>query len=413
MSSEPPSNTRILSRENFLSLYLPAVVLALGAGIAAPALPVYARSFEITFGVATLILVANSIGSAAATVPTGFLVDRVGRKSVLLAGPILTGLSSLLTAQAHTFPELLVYRFLAGWAQQMWMLARLAIIADTGGERQRGRQITGMASMESAGRLLGPAVGGFIAAATDIRVPFVVHACICFVAIVPSFKLIKETAPSRTGRAPAGGSQQSLRELLILPVMMLFLAQIFATMTRGTLFQGGLNIYAVYAYDMTPQVLGVVATIAGVIGIPITLSAGFLMDHFGRKASIVPGFALLGAGLGTLAASSALQAPIAMFIALYFLIQAAQSLTSGNMQVLGSDVAPPHLRGRFFGIWQLIGSVAGVISPAVFGFLADSSGYGASFLFLAITAEAACFVLATQVSGTLGQREREPAKVSG
>lgn len=402
---EPPQPSRILSRENLLSLYLPAVVLALGAGIAAPALPIFAKSFEISFGVATLILVAHSVGGAAATIPTGFMVDRVGRKFVLIAGPILAAVASLLTAVAQSYPELLIYRFIAGWAQQMWMLARLAIIADTGAANQRGRQITGMISMETAGRLMGPAVGGLVGA-VDIRLPFVLHAIISLVAIIPSFKLIKETAPSRTGATRASGSAGSVRELLVFPVIMLFLAQAFASITRGTLFQGGMNIYAAYAYDMKVQTLGVIGTIAAAIGIPITLTAGFLMDRFGRKASVVPGFALLGAALATTAFMDHLQAPMLGFFAIYFVVHAAQSMTSGNMQTIGSDIAPPHLRGRFFGIWQLVGHIAGVISPAAFGFLAETTGYGGSFIFLAVTAFAACFVLVTQVKTNMAERTR-------
>ena len=69
-----------------------------------------------SFGVANLILVLSAVGGAAATLPTGYMVDKVGRKFVLIAGPCLAAAASLLTAQAHSFPELLVYRFIAGWA---------------------------------------------------------------------------------------------------------------------------------------------------------------------------------------------------------------------------------------------------------------------------------------------------------
>lgn len=394
-----------------LSLYFPAAILSLGTGIAAPALPVYARSFDISFGIAALVVIVNQIGSAAATLPTGFLIDRIGRKRLLLAGPILEAISALLIAQAHSFPELLVYRFVGGGAQQMWMLARLAIIADVGAPRQRGRQITGMQSMDSAGRLLGPAMGGFLAAAWDIRVPFVVFAILCLVSIIPSFALIKETAPSRGDREAARGASnfQTLSALLIFPVIMLFVAQAFASLTRGTLFGGTLNLYAVYAYDIGPETIGIIATISGVIGIPITLTAGYLMDHFGRKASVVPGFSLLGGALALMAATAYFQTPFLSWVAVYFAMQASQSLTSGNMQVLGSDVAPPHLRGQFFGIWQLINQIAALLSPAIFAFLAETSGYTASFVFLSVSALGAAFVLATQVKETVGARQAGPA----
>src|SRR3712207_2806453 len=140
MSEEAGKNTRVLSRDNILTIFVPAAALALGNGIATPALPVFAKSFDVSFGVASQVFVAQLLGGLAATVPTGFLIDRFGRRKIILLGPALVALSSLLTAFAGSFPELLAYRFLGGWAQQMWMLGRLAMIADTGGDRQRGRQ---------------------------------------------------------------------------------------------------------------------------------------------------------------------------------------------------------------------------------------------------------------------------------
>src|SRR5438093_1918137 len=172
METEQRANTRVLSRHNLLSLYLPALTLALGAGIATPAIPVFARSFDISVGLASLVFVANMLGGLISTIPTGILVDRVGRRRVIIAGPLLLALASFLMATAQTFPQVLVYQFIGGWAQQMWTLSRLAIIADTGGDRQRGRQITSMVGMESAGRLLGPALGGLMAELWGIRAPF-------------------------------------------------------------------------------------------------------------------------------------------------------------------------------------------------------------------------------------------------
>ncbi len=59
------------------------------------------------------------------------------------------------------------------------------------------------------------------------------------------------------------------------------------------------------AYDAGPQLLGGLATTASIAGIPITLSCGYLMDRFGRKTTMLPGFLLISQGhlyfeLGTL-----------------------------------------------------------------------------------------------------------------
>src|SRR5262245_20270044 len=185
----------IFSSDQFLTLYFPAFVFALGYSIATPAIPVFARSFNTGFGVASLVVVAHALGALLATVPTGFLVDRMGRRPVLIAGPVLVALSSGLTAVAQSFSELLIYRLIGGAAMEMWRQSRLAMIADVSKRGQRGRQMSGMVGTEGAGRLIGPALGGLLGA-WSIRVPFVVHCILALLAITPSFFLVRESAPA-------------------------------------------------------------------------------------------------------------------------------------------------------------------------------------------------------------------------
>lgn len=79
----------VFSRQNLLTIYLPSIAMAAGSGIAAPALPVYAKSFDVGFGMAALILILYEVGSDVATIPIGHLVDRFGRRPMLLSGPVL------------------------------------------------------------------------------------------------------------------------------------------------------------------------------------------------------------------------------------------------------------------------------------------------------------------------------------
>ena len=392
-------------------MYLPAVTLALGTGIAAPAIPVFAKSFDVSVGTASLVFIVHMLGGLVAAIPTGYLADRVGRRKIVLTGPLLVALSSFLVATSQSFEQLLVYRFIGGAAQQMWMLARLAIVADTGGRNQRGRQITGMIGMETTGRLMGPAIGGFIAALWDVRAPFIVHGILSLVAIIPSYKLVKETAPTlrnaegRTGRNGAGTQRVTLAALLVLPVLMFFAAQFFASLTRGTMFSGAIHLYPVYTYGVGPEAIGLVTTVATAIGLPIVFSTGAIMDRFGRKSTIVPGFFLLSLALAAIAVTAFAGLPFEAYVVAYLLMQTAQSITSGNMQVLGTDIAPPHLRGRFFGIWRTVGEIGVALSPLCFGLLAETLGYGFSFAFLSSTALIAAVILMTQVK----EPPKEPA----
>lgn len=396
--------------KNLLSLYLPAFILALGTGIATPALPVFARSFDIGFGLASLVIIVHLGGSAAAALPTGFLIDRVGRRNIVLAGPILTAITSVLTAIAGSFPELLVYRFLNGWAIGMWTMARITMIADAGGER-RGRQITSMFAMDNAGRLIGPALGGFVAAASDVRVPFLLHGALSLLAVIPSFSVVRDTRPGEGARAggktegDASPNRPLLAEFLVFPIMILLVAYMLVSMTRGALYGGSLNFYAVYVYDIGPETLGLLAAAVSAVGLPIQVLAGHIMDRFGRKMTIVPGFTLLSAALVVTALTAFLHLPFETYVVALIIVTLTMSLTGGSMQTLGSDVAPPHARGKFFGIWSSIGHAGTFLSPAMFALISESLGYGSAFLFLSMTSLSVALLIGLFVKETLKSRQ--------
>jgi MFS family permease len=397
----------VLSSYQFLTLYFPAFVLSLGYSIATPAIPIFAKSFDTGFGVASLVIVVHALGGLIAAVPTGFLVDHLGRRPMLFAGPVLMAAASVLTAVAQSFPELLFYRFLGGGAMEMWRQARLAIIADVSKSRQRGRQMSGMVGTEGAAKLLGPAVGGVLAT-WSIRTPFLVHGALAFLAIVPSFFLVRESAP--VGNKNTAKKTKDRLDTRALLAMMLdakyrgfFAAQFFASMTRGVLWGGTLLLYAAYAYEVGPQLLGGLATTTSIVGIPVTLSCGYLMDRFGRKTTMVPGFVCMAVGLMFLASSSQWHWSLASFIAAVIWTHAGQSVTAGSMQVLGSDMAPAVARGRFFGFWRLIGEIGGLISPALFALVAEQIAYSAAFALFALCALATSALLAFSVKETVGR----------
>ncbi|MFN0074531.1 MAG: MFS transporter [Chloroflexota bacterium] len=388
------------------TLYLPAFVLALGTGVATPALPVFAKSFDISFGTASLVIVLNLAGMALSSVPTGLLIDRVGRRKIVIAGPLLSAVSSVLTATASSFPELLFWRFLNGWATGMWTMGRVTMIADTGGAA-RGRQITTLFSYDNAGRLVGPAVGGLLAAMWDVRLPFYVHAALSLLAVIPSLRMT-DTAPQRTQaehEAEASAPARSLLlTLLTFPIIMLFTTYFLTSLTRGALFGGSMNFYAVYAYDIDAAAVGLMAAAVSAVGIPVTIMAGHIMDRFGRKATIVPGFGLLGLSLLLMAGIAALSLPFGIFVAALIVVGLTQSLTGGSMQTLGSDVAPAHARGKFFGIWNTVGQFGTFLSPAIFGLLTEHAGSPAAFAFLGVSSLGGAALVGFLVKETLQAR---------
>ncbi|MPZ14378.1 MAG: MFS transporter [Chloroflexi bacterium] len=411
--SQPSERPRlnVLSREIFLTLYLPSMALSLGLGIAAPVLPAFAKSFDVSFEVATLVVIVYGIGGLLATFPTGYMIDRVGRRPILLVGPMITAAASFLTASAQSFPELLAWRFLGGSAAQMWQLSRLAMIADTAADRERGRMITWMMQVSRATHLFAPALSGFVAYFWDIRIPFVLHGVLVLLAIIPSLRLAKETDPARReGRREVSqpGDWRYIRSELVRPQMLAFLtAQFLANFTRGLTRGGLLYLYAAYTYGAGTVTLGLMATANSFLGLPIGFATGYVMDRWGRKKTIVPGFSLLSVAMVFMTATALFQLPFELFVASYFAVYLSQSITGGNMQVMGSDLAPRRARGRFMAFWRLIAEAGNELSPPAFAIIGGTLGYAASFGTLSIGALSVALIVGLLIRETVGRERGE------
>ncbi len=92
-----------------LSFYLPSFFLSLGMGIVNPILPLFARTFDVTFSVAALVVTATGVGRLLIAIPSGIAMDRIGRRPIILIGAALAVVSGLLSGLTQNFLQLLLY----------------------------------------------------------------------------------------------------------------------------------------------------------------------------------------------------------------------------------------------------------------------------------------------------------------
>ncbi len=395
-----------LSWQTFLSTYLPALIYALGAGIALPAVPTLAKSFDVGFGVASGVVTAFLLGNLAGTIPSGWLIDRFGRRSVMIAGPLLTSATALWVWNASSFSEVLVLRFFSGCAAQMWVMGRLAGISQNAPESQRGRLVSWMFGMDNTGKLAGPVLGGYIASEWSATAPFLAYAVISLVAL--GLTLMFGEKPKQAHQGPRAQRQSKPSPLtlkqIILPRLVYFAVALFAGLTRGPVTADLLHLYAAYAYHLGPAEIGYLATGAALIAWPIGFIAGWILDRFGRKRTMVPGFSGVAVSMALLAASAYWDYGYAWYVGLFFLAVATQSLTGGSVQTVGADVAPPEARGAFLGLWRFTGQGGQAIGPIIFAILAAQVDYTAAFLFTAGCAACVATLLIFLVPETRAER---------
>ena len=83
--------------------------------------------------------------------------------------------------------------------------------------------------------------------------------------------------------------------------------------------------------------VGTLISIASVVTLLFALPNGIIVDHFGRKRSLVPGLFMLSGAALLLAISRDYSGALAVAV-LYGL---AQSMTTGSSQTYAMDLAPP------------------------------------------------------------------------
>ena len=375
--------------ETLMSLLVPAFLLGMGRGFTVPVLPLIAIDFGAGAPGAGLMIFVPMLGGVIVSLPTGYLMDRIGRRKLLISSTLLLSASALLVLRASSFTEILIYLGINGLAQQMWQMTRLTVIADSSAQNRRGRMITSMAGVNRAGTLLGPLAGGAIAELFGLRMPFLLFGIAALLATIPSYLFVRETAPAvlarRRGDTAAAEVDISWARLINKPVLVLFAAQFMTNVGRGgAQGQGGIYVaFAAFAYGLGPLALGGVSSAMGIVGIPVTLIAGQIMDRFGRKRTIVPASALLAVGLWSLAGVAWNGLGLPFFIMGFILINLAVSFMAGSMQTLGSDVAPAAARGKFFGVNRLIAEAGSASNPGIFtlsvAVIAGAGGFTVAF----------------------------------
>ena len=184
---------------------VPSAVLAaaflfnLGQGVLRPAMPLYLqRRFSANYRMVTLIPVVFGAGKWIANLPTGYLLDRLGRP-LMVAGLTLIALIDVLSVMTSRFDVFLGLRALGGlgWA----MFATVATTATVSGPepQRRGRAISLLLMSETLGLLLGSAAGGWLYRGVGVASPFLFEAA-CMVAA---------GASGSAGPATRGGSPRS------------------------------------------------------------------------------------------------------------------------------------------------------------------------------------------------------------
>jgi MFS family permease len=382
-----------------LSLYLPSLILAFGAGMLIPVLPLYARSFGISYGLVGLVIASQGIGNLLGDVPSGVLVGRIGQRWSMIGGLGALAASMVAMGLARSVPELIVYGFIGGLGMALWSISRHGYMTSTIPVHVRGRATATFGGINRIGTFAAPAIGGLLATVYGMRLPFLVYGALVFGALIVVAAFTADDGERDTvSRGGVSGHTTHLFSVFEEHYRVLLsagLGQFLGQMIRA----GRRVVIPLYAADvigLSIDQIGLIVTLSAAIDMAMFYPAGVIMDRFGRKFASVPSFAIQGLGMALVP----LTFSFGTLLLATLIVGFGNGLGSGCMLTLGSDLAPKESMGEFLGMWRLIGDTGQTGAPLVVGTIADALSLSMATLVIAGAGIGAALVLALLVPET-------------
>jgi MFS family permease len=348
--------------------------VAVGFGIIAPTIPLFAKSFGVNNAQVGSIISAFALARFASGLVAGKLVDKFGERLVYTVGIAFVAISSFAAALAQSYEQLLIFRSAGGLGSSMFSVAAGSIILRAVRDDQRARAQSLYNGSFLVGMMAGPVIGGFLTA-ISLRAPLLVYAFLLVVASVAGGFLLRNSVLAARPTEKSTVVKTSMREALAMKPYVI--ALIISFTTAWVLFgmsRSVLPLFMVEDMKSSASFIGVGFTISAVVQGLFLLRAGRLSDLRGRKFSALMGLIFLGAYVVLLIFTFH---PWVFLLSMFIGAFGSAFLSTTPSAIVGDVLKGKG--GQVIALFQMSGDAGAMVAPVVLGFIADHYGFRATF----------------------------------
>ena len=382
VSCGPVSVTRVRSPRNPFAglprevgvLTAVAFAVAVGFGVVAPAIPVYAREFGVGRTAAGAVISAFAFMRLVSALGSGRLVNRIGERLVLAMGIGIVAVSSALAGLAQSYTQLLLLRGVGGIGSAMFTVSAVSLLLRVASADQRGRATGMWQSGFLIGAIAGPAIGGPL---TDIslRAPFFVYAVTLAVAGGIGLAFLSRAALHDVDKPAQAAATVTLPQALRVSG---YRAALTANLGNGWALFGVrsslIPLFVTEGIGASGTWIGIGFFVSAAAQGGLLLWAGGFADRVGRRPAMI-----LGSTVATLSmAAVAVSDSLGVYVAAMALFGVGSAFLSVAPSAAVGDVV--HGRGgTVIAAFQMSADLGAVVGPLVAGWLADEYSFGAAF----------------------------------
>jgi len=362
----------------------------------------------------TILAVSGLFGSLLG----GAMTDKYGRKVMILAGLVISAASSLLLAFAPSMEFIYLAGLIVGFFGNIAGPARQAIVADVLPEDKRVDGFGIMRVIANLAVVIGPAIGGFLAA-RSYTILFIIDVILSSITAVIILLYVPETKP-QVVPAPAGEPAREetfgqtlkgyLRVLKDSAYLIYILASIFMVMAYMQM-NITLPVFLRDVHGLPDSGYGLLLSLNAIMVVVLQFAITRRIKGYSPLRVMVWGTLIYAVGFSMYGYVSAYW----LFSLAMVIITFAEMLIAPTGQAIVAKLAPEDMRGRYMAVFGFSWTIPNAVGPLLAGLVMDNYNpnwvwYGAGILMLV---SAGIF---TSLQNRSGQRfelevKSEPASV--
>jgi MFS family permease len=362
----------------FWLMFVGMLISAIGSSIIWPFLLVYvSERLNAPLTAIASLLTLNSAMGLLSSFLGGPLIDRLGRKWIMAASLVANGTAYMFMGNANTFLQFAILMAITGAVNPLYRVGADAMMADLLPQEKR---IDGYALMRLSNNLgisIGPAIGGFIAAASFSLAFYCAAVGMTLYSLLLVF-FAHETLPSRqpgylpqlkdeaTKRERFGGYLTILKDSPFISFILTFtLVSICASLIWVLL-----PVYATQTFKVPMQLYGFIPATNAIMVVTMQLLVTRVTKRFPTLPVVAVGALFYAIAVGGVALMSG-------FLGFWICMVV---MTIGELIIVPTsstyiaNLAPVDMRGRYMSFYTLTWGAAAGIGPIFGGFLNDIFG---------------------------------------
>lgn len=344
---------------------------ALGKTILFPYFTLYVtKKFQVGMTEAGILLAIFSIMGMAGGMLGGVLADKAGRKVMILAGLMLSALSSLTMGFINRLSAFYIIAFFVGLLSDLGGPAQQAMIADLLPEEKRAEGFGVFRVIHNMAWIVGPSIGGLMASRSYLAL-FITDAVMSSITALIILKFISETQPERAEHEESPGFFKTLAGYLEVVKNRLFIAFLGVVILMMLVYQqlySSLSVYMRDVHGISPSGYGLLMSLNAFLVVIFQFAVSrrvskrdpFLMMALGTAFYLV-GYLSFGFIRG-----------YPLFMAAAVVITVGEMITIPVQQSLVARIAPEDMRGRYMAVSGLSFAIPSTVGPWAAGLVMDN-----------------------------------------